>query len=424
MDFELTFKTPSRRNFFFGYYDKSPVDSTSSKLLAQETLFIDREPREGDKIKVGFFEFKDSNSFHEVAETSAWNWQMGSMLQWMGPNFNNQIIFNDLKNDKFISRLISINSGEEVQFDMPIYAISPDGTYALCVDYERLFWHRRGYNYQGVKNHKKKILFDPDDAIWKLNFKTGEINKILSFKEISELSFKPSMRKGANYLEHIMINPSGREFIFYHRWVLDDGSIHTRALISDLDGENLRIINDTGRMSHVYWKNDETLIGFGSMPSPLLNLRTRYSFLRKYFFKPLLPVYHKISNGKQSLRNSFTGDGYYLFDSESSEKFEKIVHDSLVDNGHPSFHPKHKDIFVTDTYPETDNHQSKLMLFDIKNNKSSMIDKLKSIKDLDETPMRCDLHPKWSIMGDYISVDTQNDGHRSIYLYKHKERII
>jgi len=420
MKSKLVFKTPKDKNFFFGYYDKSPINSSSDLLLAQETKFIDREVSDGDMIKIGFFKFRESDTFYDIAETSAWNWQMGSMLQWLGPNYDDEVIFNDVENNKFISRKLSLSSGNETKYEIPIYAVSPNGDYALCVDYERLYWHRRGYNYQGVINLEKKALFDPNDAIWKLDFATGAIKKILSFKEISDLDLTTSMKQGANYLEHLMISPNSEEFIFYHRWILEDG-IHTRALISGSDGSNLRILNDTGRMSHVYWRNNKSLIGFGSTPNYLLNIRKNSSYIRKYLFKPLLPIFHRALKTNTSIRNSITGDGYYLFDSSLKKKSEKIVHDSLITNGHPSFHPYNKDIFVTDIYPETNNHKPKLTIFNLKKNESFLVDTLKSIEYLDETPMRCDLHPKWSFDGNYISVDTQNDGCRSIYLYKFEE---
>jgi len=53
----------------------------------------------------------------------------------------------------------------------------------------------------------------------------------------------------------------------------------------------------------------------------------------------------------------------------------------------------------------------------IKTQKKIIIDKLKSIQKYDNSPCRCDLHPKWSFDGGYISIDTMNDGVRGIYLY-------
>ena len=48
---------------------------------------------------------------------------------------------------------------------------------------------------------------------------------------------------------------------------------------------------------------------------------------------------------------------------------------------------------------------------------SSSVDEFNSISKYDHSAIRCDLHPKWSADGRYVSVDTMHDGVRSIYLY-------
>ena len=43
---------------------------------------------------------------------------------------------------------------------------------------------------------------------------------------------------------------------------------------------------------------------------------------------------------------------------------------------------------------------------------------LSSLKELDNSPLRCDLHPRLSHDGEYVSIDTLNRGYRQSYLYK------
>ncbi len=59
-------------------------------------------PNEEDVVEIGYFDGKDQTKFKSIATTSTWNWQMGSMLQWVGNT--NTIIFNDYngKNHIFI----------------------------------------------------------------------------------------------------------------------------------------------------------------------------------------------------------------------------------------------------------------------------------------------------------------------------------
>ena len=77
----------------------------------------------------------------------------------------------------------------------------------------------------------------------------------------------------------------------------------------------------------------------------------------------------------------------------------------------------HLNWIVTDTYPDRFG-VLQLILFNIKTNEKIVVDKLKSLQLYDNSPNRCDLHPKWSFGGEFVSVDTMNDGVRSIYVYK------
>ena len=60
------------------------------------------------------------------------------------------------------------------------------------------------------------------------------------------------------------------------------------------------------------------------------------------------------------------------------------------------------------------------MFIDTKKQTVKIIDELKSLPEADNTAFRCDLHPKWSYSGKYISVDTMNSGMRGIYVYKNE----
>ena len=46
------FKTPSDGHYFFGYYDKSPLNFFSDKLLACKANFIDKFPSEEDILEM------------------------------------------------------------------------------------------------------------------------------------------------------------------------------------------------------------------------------------------------------------------------------------------------------------------------------------------------------------------------------------
>src|SRR3954447_13338178 len=83
-------KVPARavtrgpRHHWFGYYDKTPWDRTGRYLLANEVGFVERQPKAGDTVAVGMVDLKNNDEFIPLAETAAWSWQQGAMLQWLG----------------------------------------------------------------------------------------------------------------------------------------------------------------------------------------------------------------------------------------------------------------------------------------------------------------------------------------------------
>ena len=52
------FKTPEDSNYFFGYYDKSPICINDKKHLALRINFLDRLPKWGDIADIGFFDLE------------------------------------------------------------------------------------------------------------------------------------------------------------------------------------------------------------------------------------------------------------------------------------------------------------------------------------------------------------------------------
>ena len=166
---ETVFKTPNDGHYFFGYYDKSPFDFNNQKLLAMKSRFMDRMPAKDDVLEIGCFNWQSSNEFIRLTETKAWNWQQGCMLQWVGPEFNKQIIYNDRVDNKFVSIIMDIETREKTILPMAVYTVRSDGKYALCIDNERHFWFRGGYSYQGVENVAKRKALDENDGIWLLD---------------------------------------------------------------------------------------------------------------------------------------------------------------------------------------------------------------------------------------------------------------
>src|SRR5213592_3915160 len=98
----------------FGYYDKSPWDTTGRYLLALEAPFCDRSPGPGDVATLGVVDLAEGEQFRPFAETRAWNWQQGCMLQWLPPAADRLVIYNDRDGQRFVSVICDALSGRVV----------------------------------------------------------------------------------------------------------------------------------------------------------------------------------------------------------------------------------------------------------------------------------------------------------------------
>jgi len=412
------FQSPKDQHYFFGYYDKSQLNYSSTKLLAMRVDFLNRMPDRNDRAVIGYFNLKEERQrFVEVAVTRTFNWQQGCMLQWLGPDYESKIIYNDLEEDRFVSVILDLNSGESKTQPMPVYTVAPDGKSALCIDHERHYFCRRSYSYDGLVNKKKDKNIVPGDGIWRLDLESGETKRVVALEDLMTNKTLSNMEGGVHYLEHLMLSPSGNRLCFLHRWQMRGGGIFDRLYTVDPNGKNLYLLNDSGRVGHFCWRNDNEILLYGAIANPINSLR-RYKNLVRYLFKPFLPVYHMFVADNSFLSKALTGDSYILLTDKSRDK-RRVAPELSLEDGHPSFLPGNREIFISDTYPDLDSGSiAKLLQYNLNTGEYRILAELNSIADYDNTALRCDLHPKCSFDGKYISIDTMDRGVRGTYVYE------
>jgi hypothetical protein len=130
----------------------------------------------------------------------------------------------------------------------------------------------------------------------------------------------------------------------------------------------------------------------------------------KFFFKG------NSVHGNNKLTSYLTGDSYKIFNIQNL-KYSEVNIPELNRDGHPSFSPISEDIFITDTYPDKFNKQN-LFLVDLSLTKVIETITLDSNIQIRDTSFRCDLHPKWSICGNYITIDETINNNRGISIFK------
>lgn len=366
--------------YFFGYYDKSPWDISDRYMLCVKAndTWSDVSPREKADILLIDTQKSESDSSRvkKIAETRAWNVQQSCMLQWLGPDFSSRVLYNDYRDGKYVSVILTLATMEEKVIPAAVYSVSNDGKFALTLDFSRLYELRPGYGYYNVPEKTKGVALPDTTAIWKVDLETGEVIDLLKYTDFANFQPRPEMKeKGAVHkVNHIMISPNGKRFMVLYRWFCGQRK-YTRLVTCNVDGTDMYVLSDDDMVSHCFWKNNSAILAF--------------------------------ENKKK------TGPGYYLM----KDKTDKYIHcwPQFSNDGHPSYSPDGK-LIVTDSYPDRTRIASiNLMDGDERKKKNTTIARVFAPFKYDNDT-RCDLHPRWNHAGDKICFDSVFEGHRGVYV--------
>ena len=364
--------TKGPKHHFFGYYDKSPWDLSGKYLLGLEVDFMERPPAAKDKAKICLIE-KGTNKCEVIAETSAWNWQQGCMLQWL-PQTEDKVIYNDRRNKEFISIILNIKSGKEEEIPFPIYTLSHNGKKALTLNFSRLQDTRPGYGYPGIPDPFRNELTPEEDGVYSGDLEHKKKEFIISLSRLYSLNTRADMKEAKHWVNHLLFNTDDSRFTFLHRWKGKDDSGHfTRMLTSDLQGKTF-LLSDEDMVSHFDWKNTEQILAWA--------------------------------------RQKKIGDRYFLF-TDRSNNSEIVGEGVLTCDGHCSYSPDRRYV-LTDTYPDSKQMRT-LILYRIKDGKRIEIGEFFSPPE-STGEIRCDLHPRWSRDGKKICIDSTHEGNRQMYV--------
>lgn len=355
----------------FGYYDKSPWCADETRMIYLRVQSAARKAVSDTPCDI-LLKNMETGEEIVVAQSHAWNVQQGCMLQWLGPDFNTRILYNDFRNDSLCSVIYDIVSGTERVISRPVYSVSQDGRYALSLDFLRLNTFRPGYGYCNIPDPSANCQRPEGPSIWKVDLETNKVTPILEYQTLFTLDPRDTMDRAYHKINHIMIAPSGKRFMFLHRWILD-GVKYDRLLTCDMDGRNLYNLLDEDMVSHSNWKDDNTILTFA----------------------------HTYQSGNH----------YYLLNDQTDQR--QIIMGSLTVDGHPSFSPDGHYI-ITDTYPDFKRKQ-RLYLYNMQTEVlSCQAEIFASIAYKNET--RCDLHPRWSPNGSAICFDGAQEKLRQVYV--------
>ncbi len=369
--------TTGPKHHWFGYYDKLEFDPASRRVLGMQVGFEHRSPRPDDEIRIGLVDIEDGDKWTDLGSSTAWCWQQGCMLQWI-PETDSKVIWNDREDGAYVSRILDVGSGAMNTIPFPIYAMGPDGTWAVSTDFRRLNDTRPGYGYVGIPDPNSDVLAPEDVGIWKVDLATGERDLLISVAQAAAIPNLQNETGGMkHYFNHLLVSPDASRLIFLHRWRKPDGrgGFGTRMFTIGSDGSDPYVLDPYGKTSHFIWRDPEHVLAWAWHPS------------------------HE--------------EKFYLF-RDQTEEAEVVAPEAMPLNGHCTYLPGNQWI-LNDTYPDEGRLQHPY-LYEVASGRRVPLGHFLSPPDY-TGEWRCDNHPRFSPDGKKVVIDSPHGGAgRQLYL--------
>jgi hypothetical protein len=370
---------------------------------------------DGDVAEIGYFDMYTSE-FIKIDETLAWNWQQGSQLQWLPPSFDDEIIYNTIENNRFVSVIYSIRHNKRRVLQFPIYAVHPLGNEAIGVQYERHYWCRPGYNYQNIRDEKWNKRVHEEDGLFRINIQSGEVERIVSLSDIVNHKKLSEFDTCSHWLEHIMYSPNGKRFMFFHRWRMQNKDLSRVYTANSSGAVDVFMYPDNRFYSHYYWKDNTTLSIWTNINiSKNKELGDSIYKIRKNeaLLKLLSPVYKLVKSFlPKTITSAVNQESKLVNFADQTEFYTVIGNDMLRGNGHQSWFTNQNKI-LNDTYQDKQKFRH-LMIFD--NDSQDIFSVGKFYSKYNDSVFRCDLHPKLSIDNKFIVIDSAHTDKRKIMI--------
>ncbi len=391
--FAITPITKGPKQHWMGYYDKWQVDPTGRYAVGNEVELFFRSPTVEDVLNIGLIDLENGNAWKQIGTSPTWGWQQGCMLQWI-PGPGQEVIWNDREGESFVSRIYNVKTGKVRTLPRAIYTLSPDGSFALCVDMDRLQFYRPGYGYPLITDRDLRAKAPADQGIHRMDLKTGESRLILSLAEIAGMH-RPlgSVADYHHWFNHLLINPGGTRFIFLNRsrpvasmaemdaflrehptWQRPGFTPHhlTRAMTAGVDGKDVYVLNDSGTFSHFIWKGDDVVTAWATTDD----------------------------GGKAA---------FYEFRDRSRQHL-MLDNEAMPENGHNTYVPRtNYEWILNDTAPAADDRKQTLYLYHVPTRRKVVLGRFFEPERF-QGELRCDLHPRCDQQGSRVFFDSTHEG--------------
>ena len=350
---------------FFGYYDKSPENNNGIVIFNETKVDTKRKPTTNYPLWIHTLDLK-TKDVKQVGSSFSYTWQQGSRAQWVSET---RLVYNFFESGKYKCGLFDLSKSTLIEtYDYPVQD-SFFEEYYLSINYARIMNLRPDYGYRNLP-----LLSDAEmrelknDGIWKVDFASGTGTLIIKLEDLCNLDPLPTFKNALHKVNHVMISPDGKGFIFIHRWYVGLRR-YDRLLFYDFNA--LKVLAAEDMVSHMCWIDCNTVFGY----------------LRH--------------DGK---------DGFYFINIKTGNytPCKKLTNLGNGD-GHPS---SWGNWIVVDTYPDKSRMQHLYLYNRISDKVIPVLKVFQGIKYQGES--RCDLHPRFSPDGEKVYFDTVYDGKRRL----------
>ncbi|HNX03938.1 MAG TPA: beta-N-acetylhexosaminidase [Opitutales bacterium] len=378
-------------HFFANYFAINAWSPDNRYTLVLETDIKDKLP-DGAPCTLGLVDTQDGNRFIPVTTTRCWNFQEAAMAHWM-PCEKDTFVFNDLRDGKFCTVVMNWKTKTERVYPFPVSAVNEDGTWAVSINYARLFLTRPDYGYSGEgQGPRRGVVFPEDDGLWAVNLKTGEAKLIVSCAAVKNMVPAVKSKDGMSYLCHTVISKDGKRIYFLSRSVEESFEgvkkfkgvkWETTAFTCNADGSDIRrCFPDGWGSSHFNWK-------------PNLSERDARTMIVTANFQLRGYTHVEFTVGEENRARQvggkemdfdghciytpdgkfISGDGYWDKDFYRHWKMVRLEDEAIVDLGRYFIPEVYRDVYC-----------------------------------------RCDLHPRWRPDGLQIGFNSVHEGTRQVYV--------
>lgn len=357
-------------HYFFGYYDLQPFDKDCRRHLAHRTTFVDRVPDAGDPVELGYITLAD-RVFHKLAESHAWNFQQGALLQWFD---DDHIIYNDFRDGRYCSVIKAVATGSERLICAPLAHLSADRKWGLSINFPRVWDFRPGYGYCNTRDPYRDVNVPEEDGVFLVDLEKNTSRLILNYRQLAQAFPEHPFCDMKLVVNHITFNPSADRFLFLLRNFPEPGKRWGTVLATaDRDGGNLRKLTNYQVNSHYHWKDDRTIM----------------------------------------IWSHLDGRGIYFIDDVTGQR--QLLDVAITQRDiHCLYSPDHT-CFIGDGYWDQDSCRS-IYLYDFPTGQSKRLLRIYSQPNT-VTDIRCDLHNRFNRDGTLVSFDSWHSGRREILLF-------